>query len=482
LTPAVLSEEHRQILKNQNSKGGKMSARQFNYFDDWKNELMECPKCRWKGMFEQGSVEHYMEQMDSACPKCDVTQSPILAVVLYPTLPELRSNIEKPGVREWVERIDRGFNEFEAQKLREPEQLPEIEADSFKLVWDFEADKSSGEGRTLLKHGDIVIFSEPARYQEYKRFGEVAEILKAKYGERIKDVEPTKRSAAWLYGDPRKGEDFVEWVRVQAFGATIVDPDPGDDFVCGRPIADVMRELTSEDDASPANEAETVLEVKHETLDSQQTEASPQRPRTMRPVAGVPGVAWERTEEGTSLIIEPNSEFDKLPPEQRSDIMDRLLKCFAEPQHYLRATALRKEFSNNAGGAKAETKRPSAESQFQYGSELPDIDAVEFSFVFDYADDRSKYFVLYRKRVILSGPAADDPEDHVTDNALGGQFIEIAKRLKSHYGARLVDLIPTQRAADNLMDLWGWALKMDRGRKLVQEAQGTLWKQMTPTT
>lgn len=457
-----------------------MSARQFNYFDDYQSLILECPKCHWRGTFGEGSVETYEDLTDSACPKCNVFQAPVLAEVLYPTLEELRANADKPGVREWVQQIDNGFDEFEAQKLREPEQLPEIEADSFRLVWDVETDKSSGHSRTVLKHGNAVIFSEPARYQEYKRFGEVAEILKAKYGERIKDLEPTKRSGEYLYGDPRKGEGFVEWVRVQAFGATIVEPDPGDDFVCGRPIADVMRELTSEGNNSPANEAETVLEVKHETLESQHTEGNPQRPRAMRPVPGVPGVAWERTEEGTSLIIEPNSEFDKLPPEQRSDIMDRLLKCFAAPQHYLRATALRDEFSNNAGDAKADlNEQRSTESEYEYGRELPDIDAVEFSFVFDYSDDRSKYFVLYGKRVILSGPAADDPEDHVTDNALGSQFIEIARRLKSHYRARLVDLIPTQRAANNLMDLWGWALKMDGGRKLVQERQGTLWSQMT---
>jgi hypothetical protein len=458
-----------------------MSAKRFNYFDDYQTLILECPKCHWNGTFDEGSVETYDDLMDCACPKCEVFQSPILAEVLYPTLEELRANADRPGIREWVQRIDNGFDEFEAQKLRELGQLPEIEADSFKLVWDFEADKSSGHSRTLLKRGDVVIFSEPARYQEYPRFGEIAEILKAKYGERIKDVEPTKRSAEYLYGDPREGESFVEWVRVQTFGATIVEPDPGDEFVGGRPIADVIRELTGEDHLR-ATEAEIVSKVKLEKLDSQQTEASPQRPRSMRPVPGVPGVAWERTEEGTSLIIEPNSEYDKLPPEQQSDIMDRLLKCFAEPQHYLRATALRKEFSNSTGRPKAETKRPSAESQFQYGSELPDIDAVEFSFVFDYSDDRSKYFVLHGKRVILSGPAADDPDDHVTDEPLGGQFIEIAKRLKKHYGTRLVDLVPTRRAADNLMDLWGWAIKLDRGRKLVQEPQGTLWKQMTPST
>jgi len=119
-------------------------------------------------------------------------------------------------------------------------------------------------------------------------------------------------------------------------------------------------------------------------------------------------------------------------------------------------------------------ERPSAETDFQYGPELPDIDAVEFSFVFDYSDDDSRYFVLYGKKVILSGPAANDPEDCITDEPLGGQFIEIAKKLKKQYGARLVDLVPTARASNSLMDIWGWALKRDRGRKLIQERQSTL--------
>ena len=55
-----------------------------------------------------------------------------------------------------------------------------------------------------------------------------------------------------------------------------------------------------------------------------------------------------------------------------------------------------------------------------------------------------------------SAPTADDPEDHITDNALGEQFIEIAKRLKKRYGAGLVDLVPTRKAENLLMDIWGW--------------------------
>lgn len=138
----------------------------------------------------------------------------------------------------------------------------------------------------------------------------------------------------------------------------------------------------------------------------------------MRPVPGVPGVAWERTEYGTSLVMNPDPEFDNLPDEVRSDIIRRLMKCFAAPQHYLRVTALRDEFSTDPAKRQSD-ERPSAETDFQYGPELPDIDAVEFSFVFDYSDDDSRYFVLYGKKVLLGGPAANDPEDCITDFALG---------------------------------------------------------------
>ena len=103
-----------------------MSARHFSYFDDsWKTETLECPTCHWLGAFQQGSVEYYDELMDCHCPKCNVN-TPMLAIVSYPTLEELRANQEKPGIREYVERIDAGFDKFEREKLREPEQLPEI--------------------------------------------------------------------------------------------------------------------------------------------------------------------------------------------------------------------------------------------------------------------------------------------------------------------------------------------------------------------
>jgi hypothetical protein len=58
-------------------------------------------------------------------------------------------------------------------------------------------------------------------------------------------------------------------------------------------------------------------------------------------------------------------------------------------------TALRDEF---ADGLADKTRRqpgdwPLAFSHFEYGAELPEVAAPEFSLVFDYSHDGSKYFV-----------------------------------------------------------------------------------------
>jgi hypothetical protein len=98
-----------------------MSARHFNYFDDlWKTEVLQCPKCHWLGTFEHGSVEYYDDLIDCHCPKCNVFDAPMLAIVSYPTLEEARANSDRPGIREWVQQINAGLDKFAREKLRGP--------------------------------------------------------------------------------------------------------------------------------------------------------------------------------------------------------------------------------------------------------------------------------------------------------------------------------------------------------------------------
>jgi hypothetical protein len=105
-----------------------------------------------------------------------------------------------------------------------------------------------------------------------------------------------------------------------------------------------------------------------------------------------------------------------------------------------------------------------------HGPDLPEIDAVEFSFVLDYSGDGSRYFVLHGAQVLLIGPARhNDPDVWGDDDALGEQFIEVALRLKERYGARLLDLVPTPRAEEMLnKGNWGFSWSQDRGRSIVQ--------------
>jgi hypothetical protein len=363
-----------------------MSARRFNYFDDYKGIIFVCSRCHWAGTFDQGSVETYDDLMDCACPSCDVFQAPILAEVLYPTTEELVANADRPGVGDWIVMAEKAIAAYQG---KQPSEI-----DEGKLTQEAETDSSSQK--------------------------------------------------------PTAAETTLEVAVPDGFGASEVQPA-------------MQMHLFAKPDEKPSG---PVLVLRAH--------------RPMRPVPGVPGVAWERTEEGTCLVMNADPEFDILPAEVRSDMIRRLMRCCEAPQHYLRVSAMRDEFSTDPAKAIERAKtdamrrqsdgRPCPEAGFEYGPELPDIDAVEFSFVFDYSDDRSKYFVLYGKEVILSGPAAND--SGITDGPLGGQFIEIARKLKVRYGARLIDLVPTKSASNRLMDIWGWALKREYGRKIVQRGLG----------
>src|ERR1035441_9651732 len=119
----------------------------FNYNDDWKSAVLECPRCHWSGKFMDGSVEFYRELMDSSCPKCDSAHAPMLAIVNYPTLEELRSSGDPADVFQ-AGVIEQFRKTFEAQKLKSSDQLPDLDAPSFALVWDFV--QAHDERRTVL--------------------------------------------------------------------------------------------------------------------------------------------------------------------------------------------------------------------------------------------------------------------------------------------------------------------------------------------
>jgi len=181
-----------------------VTAKQFGYYDNWKDEILECSKCAWTGTFEEGMVEEHDQLMDSMCPNCGVLPGQILAIVSYPTIAESRANWDKlsEAEKDQVELIEARDADFEARKLTSPDQLPDIEEDNLVFVWDFEyAEDGVDAENTIIKHEGKVIWREPAFYECYERFEQIAHILKTKYQHRLQDVVPAEGCETYLYGD-----------------------------------------------------------------------------------------------------------------------------------------------------------------------------------------------------------------------------------------------------------------------------------------
>lgn len=187
----------------------------LNYYT-YKEESFSCNRCGWNGKganLEQGEMFDALFELD--CPACHEK----LTFISYPTTTEARANWDRlPEVdRMQVEIIERRLDLFDRVSLKSPDQLPDIGESEFVLLWDF-ADIPQVGGTTLIRLGDRQIFAEPAFYEGYKRFMEVAGILKAKYGNALQDLVPTDKSRMFLYGDKLSAVDQIEKFRERLFG------------------------------------------------------------------------------------------------------------------------------------------------------------------------------------------------------------------------------------------------------------------------
>jgi len=191
-------------------------SRHFNYYEDWRSAELECPKCHWKGKFEDGEVGYYRELMDCSCPNCDFLEKPVLAVVSYSTLEEMCSSGIPADTRQ-AERIEQFQRNFRSRKLENKQQLPDVDATCFTLAWDFL--EVASERLTLIKLDDRVLFSEPALWEGYERFGEVCKIVREKYGKNVADLVPTPASELHLYGDVLSAPTVVSNFRHKIFAS-----------------------------------------------------------------------------------------------------------------------------------------------------------------------------------------------------------------------------------------------------------------------
>lgn len=191
-----------------------------NYYGDWRDQRWACKHCGWKGQgvdLSDGDV--YTELMEMDCPGCHTG----LLIVNFPTISESKANWDKVSAAdkaqiESIEALDRAFDEG---SLKDPSQLPDLPGKSLVLQWDCNTHGPEFPGvgpggwQTVIRHGEVEVWREPAYYECYPRFIEIVDILLLKYGARLHDLVPTNTSGHYLYGDRLSAPREVDQVRAR---------------------------------------------------------------------------------------------------------------------------------------------------------------------------------------------------------------------------------------------------------------------------
>lgn len=189
-------------------------SRIVEHYDPWKDESVVCDKCGWRGTgADLAQGELFSELYEMNCPAC----GEVVLIVSLPTIEQAAEHRDEmsPLAREVFEKGESAFAKYERNQLRNPAQLPEIPGvEEFALKWDMNWEVVDAFDRTnQIKHGEEVIWEEMAMYESYGRFGEIATILKAKYGKRLVDLIPTDSSHTYLWGDRLSSPTFTDGVR-----------------------------------------------------------------------------------------------------------------------------------------------------------------------------------------------------------------------------------------------------------------------------
>lgn len=186
-----------------------MAATVMKYFDDWRTRILTCPSCGWQGTFEQGSRDFFEMVMDSSCPYPNCPDNPMLAVVGYPTVEACIKNFERmeEPEKDFFLRSEAALAQFTRLKLRSADQLPNVDAPVLDLQWDMEGENLA------IRLGERLLWTEPPRYECEWRYREILDILKEKYGPRLRDLEPTRASWYNLYGDDLSSAEAIDRLR-----------------------------------------------------------------------------------------------------------------------------------------------------------------------------------------------------------------------------------------------------------------------------
>lgn len=172
----------------------------MGYFE-FRKTAVSCRHCGWSGHGRDAELQlESLDVIEHLCPGCHAQ----LGASAPPTVEESRANLEEltPDERAQLETTERKHSAYLNAVLQRPSQLPDLDGDALELTWDL-ADTGRGKEDydVVIRHGDVEVWREPTYFESYRRFGEIAALLSARYGPRLKDLAPTPRSELFLYGD-----------------------------------------------------------------------------------------------------------------------------------------------------------------------------------------------------------------------------------------------------------------------------------------
>jgi hypothetical protein len=182
------------------------------YYEEWTEKEYACPGCSWSGTGSETArgILYRGVFLELTCPSC----STFLDVLILPADKGCAHSMEGLTEEQLKAKTEADEQERQYRKkcLSSAEQLPNLPDNDFTLNWDMEQDE------TLIRNGETVLWREPAVYEGFGRYEQIALILKEKYGSRLKDLAPTDRSMLFLYGDYEPSLAFIRKLRKELFG------------------------------------------------------------------------------------------------------------------------------------------------------------------------------------------------------------------------------------------------------------------------
>ncbi len=116
--------------------------------------------------------------------------------------------IEKPDIKKIGYSDSRSAHDLsKLPRLNKITQLPEILSDD-DLVFVWDEQEAEPIPQIVIRYGNLIVWKEFSYYQCCDRFEPIAMLLQQKYGKKVKDLIPTRRSEANLLGGGR-GAEFI---------------------------------------------------------------------------------------------------------------------------------------------------------------------------------------------------------------------------------------------------------------------------------